>query len=128
MFRLGIEWVEAEDTYSLSAVQTLQDAVNTIIKFLGLGPANLSEKVAEGVATHTLLCSGNIAVFFIEVLLLKQTCCCCCRCCYVLKGTFRGGAEILVRAKLALSEGVTMQLTVRTTDSDVAELVTAAIG
>uniref|UniRef100_A0A1B0G192 Coatomer subunit gamma n=1 Tax=Glossina morsitans morsitans TaxID=37546 RepID=A0A1B0G192_GLOMM len=94
------EWVEAEDTYSLSAVQTLQDAVNTIIKFLGLGPANLSEKVAEGVATHTLLCSG----------------------------TFRGGAEILVRAKLALSEGVTMQLTVRTTDSDVAELVTAAIG
>ncbi|KAI9584817.1 coatomer subunit gamma isoform X2 [Glossina fuscipes] len=94
------EWVEAEDTYSLSAVQTLQDAVNTIIKFLGLGPANLSEKVPEGAATHTLLCSG----------------------------TFRGGAEILVRAKLALSEGVTMQLTVRTTDSDVAELVTAAIG
>uniref|UniRef100_A0A1A9UTH5 Coatomer subunit gamma n=1 Tax=Glossina austeni TaxID=7395 RepID=A0A1A9UTH5_GLOAU len=94
------EWVEAEDTYSLSAVETLQDAVNTIIKFLGLGPANLSEKVPEGVATHTLLCSG----------------------------TFRGGAEILVRAKLALSEGVTMQLTVRTTDSDVAELVTSAIG
>uniref|UniRef100_A0A1A9W9I9 Coatomer subunit gamma n=1 Tax=Glossina brevipalpis TaxID=37001 RepID=A0A1A9W9I9_9MUSC len=94
------EWVEAEDTYSLSAVHTLQDAVNTIIKFLGLGPANLSEKVSEGTATHTLLCSG----------------------------TFRGGAEILVRAKLALSEGVTMQLTVRTTDSDVAELVTAAIG
>ncbi|XP_075147641.1 coatomer subunit gamma-like [Haematobia irritans] len=94
------EWVEAEDTYSLSAVNTLQEAVNTIIKFLGLGPANLSEKVPEGVATHTLLCSG----------------------------TFRGGAEILVRAKLALSEGVTMQLTVRTTYPEVAELVTAAIG
>lgn len=43
-------------------------------------------------------------------------------------GTFRGGAEILVRSKLALSDGVSMQLTVRTTDPDVAELVTAAIG
>ncbi|XP_028898366.2 coatomer subunit gamma isoform X3 [Zeugodacus cucurbitae] len=94
------EWVEAEDTYSLSAVSTLQDAVNTILKFLGLGAANLSEKVAEGTHTHTLLCSG----------------------------TFRGGAEILVRSKLALSDGVTMQLTVRTTDPDVAELVTSAIG
>lgn len=51
-------------------------------------------------ATHTLLCSG----------------------------TFRGGAEILVRAKLALADGVTMQLTVRTTYPEVAELVTAAIG
>lgn len=43
-------------------------------------------------------------------------------------GTFRGGAEILVRAKLALADGVTMQLTVRTTYPEVAELVTAAIG
>lgn len=94
------EWVEAEDTYSLSAVETLQEAVNTILKFIGLGAANMSENVAEGTHTHTLLCSG----------------------------TFRGGAEILVRAKLALSEGVTMQLTVRTTDSDIAELVTSAIG
>lgn len=56
------EWVEAEDTYSLSAVNTLQEAVNTIIKFLGLAPANLSEKVPEGVATHTLLCSGRILI------------------------------------------------------------------
>ncbi|XP_067619303.1 coatomer subunit gamma [Eurosta solidaginis] len=94
------EWVEAEDTYSLSAVSTLQEAVNTILKFLGLGAANLSENVAEGTHTHTLLCSG----------------------------VFRGGVDILVRSKLALSDGVTMQLTVRTTDPDVAELVTSAIG
>ncbi|TMW43544.1 hypothetical protein DOY81_011375 [Sarcophaga bullata] len=87
------EWVEAEDTYSLSAVNTLQEAVNTIIKFLGLAPANLSEKVPEG-----------------------------------LQATPLGGAEILVRSKLALADGVTMQLTVRTTEPDVAELVTAAIG
>lgn len=54
-----LEWVELEDTYQLSAVQTLQDAVQTIIKFLGLGPANVTEKVAEGTHTHTLLCSGT---------------------------------------------------------------------
>ncbi|XP_052858796.1 coatomer subunit gamma isoform X3 [Drosophila gunungcola] len=94
------EWLQAEDTFVLSAVTTLQDAVNTIVKILGLGAANLSEKVPEGTHLHTLLCSG----------------------------TFRGGAEVLVRAKLALSEGVTLNLTVRSTDQDVAELITAAIG
>lgn len=54
-----IEWVELEETYALSAVSTLQDAVHTIIKFLGLGPANATEKVAEGTHTHTLVCSGE---------------------------------------------------------------------
>lgn len=48
-----------EDIYELSAVTTLQEAVNTILKFLSLAPANLSEKVNEGVHTHTLLCSGE---------------------------------------------------------------------
>lgn len=52
-------WVEVEDTYALSAVNTLQEAVNTILKFLGLAAANLSERVNEGVHTHTLLCSGK---------------------------------------------------------------------
>jgi coatomer protein complex subunit gamma len=41
---------------------------------------------------------------------------------------FRGGIDILVRAKLALSDGVTMQLTVRSTDGDVAELITSTVG
>jgi len=43
----------------LSAVTTLQDAVNTIVKILGLGAANLSENVPEGTHLHTLLCSGR---------------------------------------------------------------------
>lgn len=51
-----------EDIYELSAVNTLQEAVNTILKFLGLSPANLSEKVNEGVHTHTLLASGKSEV------------------------------------------------------------------
>lgn len=43
-------------------------------------------------------------------------------------GTFRGGVDVMVRAKLAVSDGVTMHLTVRSTDSDVAELLTSAVG
>lgn len=49
-------------------------------------------------------------------------------CIHFLAGTFRGGHEILLRAKLALSDGVAMQLTVRSTNSEVAELVSSAIG
>lgn len=59
MFRVFTGWLEAEDTYALSAVNTLQEAVNTILKFLGLAAANMSEKVSEGTHTHTLLCSGK---------------------------------------------------------------------
>ena len=34
----------------------------------------------------------------------------------IFLGVFRGDTEVLVRAKLALADGVTMQLTVRSTD------------
>jgi len=40
---------------------------------------------------------------------------------------FRGGYQVLVRAKLALSDGVAMQLTVRAEDSQVAEIMTTAV-
>ena len=43
-------------------------------------------------------------------------------------GIFRGGIEVLVRAKLALSDGVNMQLTVRSEHPDVSELITSTIG
>ncbi|KAL5284673.1 COPG1 family protein [Megaselia abdita] len=94
------EWVEAEDTFALSTVSTIQEAVNSILKFLGLGPSQNTETVAEGTHTHTLLCSG----------------------------TFKNGADILLKAKLALADGVTMHLTVKTTEPDVADLVISAIG
>lgn len=43
-------------------------------------------------------------------------------------GTYRGGHEVLVRAKLALSDGVTMQLTVRSDDPEVSEVIASAVG
>ncbi|CAH0555229.1 unnamed protein product [Brassicogethes aeneus] len=91
---------EREDTYSLSTFNSLEEAVKNIVQYLGLQPCERSDKVQEGKTTHTLL----------------------------LAGVYRGGYEVLVRAKLALSEGVTMQLTVRSADAEVAELITATVG
>lgn len=51
----------------LSAVSNLQEAVNTIIKILGLGAANLSENVAEGTNLHTVLCSGELINILIKL-------------------------------------------------------------
>ncbi|KAG5882713.1 hypothetical protein JTB14_020557 [Gonioctena quinquepunctata] len=92
--------IEKEDTYSLSSMNTLDEAVKNIIQFLGLQPAERTDKVPEGKSTHTLL----------------------------LAGLFRGNVDILVRAKLALADGVTMQLTVRSPDADIAELITSSVG
>ncbi len=92
---------ELGDTYDLAAFKTLDEAIKNIVKFLGTQPCERSDKVPEGRSSHTLL----------------------------LAGVFRGGFEILVRAKLALSsDGVTMQLTVRSEDPDVSEIVTSTVG
>ncbi|KAK6645327.1 hypothetical protein RUM43_001603 [Polyplax serrata] len=91
---------ELEDTYVLSTVKSLEEAVNSIISFLGMGVADKSDKVQEGKSSHTLY----------------------------LAGLFRGGEQVLVRAKLALSDGVTMQLSVKSTNQSVAELVASTIG
>jgi coatomer protein complex subunit gamma len=49
-------------------------------------------------------------------------------CTIIISGVFRGGIDVLVRAKLACSDGVNMQLTVRSQDPDVSELITSTIG
>nr|CAD7458975.1 unnamed protein product [Timema tahoe] len=102
----GAAWEEAanyhelEDTYALSSMGSLEEAVKSIISFLGMQPVERSDKVMEGKSSHTLY----------------------------LAGLFRGGHDVLLRAKLALGDGVTMQLTVRSTNPDIAELVTSAVG
>lgn len=48
--------------------------------------------------------------------------------CYMFTGVFRGGHQVLVRAKLALGDGVTMQLTVRSTEPQIAELILSTVG
>jgi len=93
---------ELQEIFSLPAIPTLEEAVRNIISFLGLQPCEWSDKVPEGKSSHQLL----------------------------LSGIFRGGFDVLVRSKLALSPegGVTMQLSVRSGDAEVSELVASAVG
>jgi len=90
---------EMEDTFQLP-FKTLEEAVKNMVTYLGLQPCERSDKVAEGRSSHTLL----------------------------LSGLYRGGIEVLVRAKLALSDGVAMQLTVRSQDQAVSEIMATAVG
>ncbi|XP_012265620.2 coatomer subunit gamma [Athalia rosae] len=93
---------ELEETFALGAsVTTLEGAVQSLIGFLGLESVERSHRVASDAVGHTLL----------------------------LAGIFRGGKEVLARARLALADSqVTMQLSVRSSDPDVAELVTSSVG
>lgn len=104
----GAAWEEAgesgqcemEDMFVLSSMSSIEQAVSSVISFLGMQPAERSDRVPQGKSSHTLF----------------------------LAGVFRGGHGVLVRAKLALGEGVTMQLTVRSTEAQVAELVISTVG
>ncbi|XP_063610262.1 coatomer subunit gamma-2-like [Penaeus indicus] len=91
---------ELEDTFALSAMSSLEEAVTQVTQFLGMHPCDRSDRIPEGKSAHTLY----------------------------LAGTYRGGHEVLVRAKLALSDGVTMQLTVRSDDPGVSEVIASAVG
>jgi len=90
---------ELEDTYALSSMKSLQDAVKEIIKHLGMQACERSDKVPDGKSSHSLF----------------------------LAGVYRGGHDVLARAKLVLKDGVTMQLTVRSSDPVAAQVITSAV-
>ena len=50
---------ELEETFALTDSSSLQDSINNIISFLGLQPADRSEKVPEGKSSHTLFLAGK---------------------------------------------------------------------
>ncbi|ELU14014.1 hypothetical protein CAPTEDRAFT_162815 [Capitella teleta] len=91
---------ELEDTYALASMKSIDEAVKSIIQFMGLQACERSDKVPDDKSSHTLY----------------------------LAGVFRGGHDVLVRAKLAFSEGVTMQITVRSTDAYASEVLASAVG
>jgi len=96
---LGDE-AEMQDTFALTSMASLEEAVEKITQFMGLQPCERSDRIPEGKSAHTLL----------------------------LAGVYRGGHEVMVRAKLALKDGVTMQLTVRSVDPTVSEVIMSAVG
>ncbi|RVE56748.1 hypothetical protein OJAV_G00224090 [Oryzias javanicus] len=91
---------EKEETFALASVRTLDEAVNNIITFLGMQPCERSDKVPENKNSHVLF----------------------------LAGVFRGGHDVLVRARLALADGVTMQVTVRSSEETVVDVILASVG
>ena len=78
----------------------LVEAVAKITQFIGLQPCERTDRVPEGKSAHTLL----------------------------LAGVYRGGCDVMVRSRLALKDGVTMHLTVRSKDPVVSEVVMSAVG
>jgi coatomer protein complex subunit gamma len=61
----GAAWEEAGaghcqlvDTYSLSNMGTLEEAVKNVISFLGMQPVERSDRIPEGKSSHTLLLAG----------------------------------------------------------------------
>ncbi|MGH0140717.1 UNVERIFIED_CONTAM: hypothetical protein FKN15_075750 [Acipenser sinensis] len=91
---------EKEETFALASVKTLEEAVGNIISFLGMQPCERSDKVPENKNSHVLF----------------------------LAGVFRGGHDVLVRSRLALADGVTMQVTVRSTEETAVDVILASVG
>uniref|UniRef100_A0A8D1KT62 Coatomer subunit gamma n=1 Tax=Sus scrofa TaxID=9823 RepID=A0A8D1KT62_PIG len=91
---------EKEETFTLSTIKTLEEAVGNIVKFLGMHPCERSDKVPDNKNTHTLL----------------------------LAGVFRGGHDILVRSRLLLLDTVTMQVTARSSEELPVDIVLASVG
>ncbi|KAM4650953.1 coatomer subunit gamma-1 [Discoglossus pictus] len=91
---------EKEETFNLSTIKTLEEAVGNVIKFLGMQPCERSDKVPENKNAHTLY----------------------------LAGVFRGGHDILVRSKLVLTDTVTMQVTARSKDELPVDIIMASVG
>ncbi|CAF3417823.1 unnamed protein product [Rotaria socialis] len=92
---------ELKDTYTLS-IRTLEECVKKIINCMGMQACERSDKIPEGKASHALY----------------------------LAGVYRGGHDVLVRAKMALggttvdpgAQAITMQLTIRSTDESAVEV------
>lgn len=107
---------QVEETFTLSSMKditgnlkivnpyyfnnTFTDAVKQMIAFMGMQPCERSDTVDTKKSSHMLL----------------------------LSGVFRGGHDVLVKAKLAMSQGVTARITVRSNNLSVCELVAASVG
>uniref|UniRef100_F1KV00 Coatomer subunit gamma n=1 Tax=Ascaris suum TaxID=6253 RepID=F1KV00_ASCSU len=93
---------ELEETFALSTVHSLQEAVRELMNCLGMGPCERSDRVPEGKSAHTLL----------------------------LAGVFRGGHDVLAKARLAIDpadQTVTLNLIVRSDDALVSTAITSAV-
>lgn len=101
------------------------EAVGNIISFLGMQPCERSDKVPENKNSHVLFLAGACLTLNNVVVL---TLVCSHSDVSLLSGVFRGGHDVLVRARLALADGVTMQITVRSSEETVIDVILASVG
>ena len=57
---------ELEETFALSAMNTLEEAVTQITQFLGMHPCDRSDRIPDGKSAHTLYLAGKVNLFNIE--------------------------------------------------------------
>eukprot|EP00800_Vazella_pourtalesii_P020521 TRINITY_DN7291_c0_g1_i1.p1 TRINITY_DN7291_c0_g1~~TRINITY_DN7291_c0_g1_i1.p1 ORF type:complete len:641 (-),score=157.73 TRINITY_DN7291_c0_g1_i1:82-2004(-) len=90
---------QIEETMVLSQSNTVQEAINQLITFLSMTPCEKTNMIDTAKTSHVLL----------------------------LSGVFRGGHDILIRAKLIQSNAVTMQMVVRSPDIATCDLVAQSL-
>ena len=60
----GAAWEEAEsyseleDTYNLSGINVMEEAIKSVVSFLGMQPADRSDRVQPDKSSHTLYLGG----------------------------------------------------------------------
>ncbi|CAJ0579840.1 unnamed protein product, partial [Mesorhabditis spiculigera] len=94
---------ETDQTFALSSVSSLQDAVKKVSDLLGVSACERTDLVPEGKTNHVAL----------------------------LAGVFRGGHEVLVKAKAAIdpTDGtINMNIVIRSDDEGVADVLGSALG
>uniref|UniRef100_A0A7E4VWV5 Coatomer subunit gamma n=1 Tax=Panagrellus redivivus TaxID=6233 RepID=A0A7E4VWV5_PANRE len=93
---------EVDETFALATMESLDEAITNILKFLSMAPCERSEKLTEKKSSHLLL----------------------------LAGQFRGGYEVLARVRLAIDpsdNSVTMNIIVRSEDKTISEVIANTI-
>lgn len=96
---------EVTETFELSSMKSLEEAVTSVIGFLGLSPCNRTGKFQPNQ-------SKNVHAL-------------------QLSGIFRGGDQVLVQAKLAFKgpgNGVAMQLSVRSASEETSRIIASIVG
>jgi len=94
---------EVDETYALSSVNTLEEAVKSLTKCMGMMPCEHSDRIIDGKSSHTLL----------------------------LSGIFKGGIQILSRIRMAIDPvdlTITINIVVRSTDETVSLIFGNIIG
>ncbi|TPP66442.1 Coatomer subunit gamma [Fasciola gigantica] len=113
----GLAWqelqsdTEVEEIYVLTKHKTITDTIQQVVEHLGLQPCDRTEQMQQEKSSHQLL----------------------------LSGVFRGGHSVLARCKLArivpeatkqtgTSHGISLQITVRSSNAQISRIVADAIG